>query len=298
MSATVWHFLENQFDNSTKNSRKRMNIILTDHLAKVFARLSEHATITALVSPTQAVANTWTTRYTDWRNKLASYRGASQTMQNLLDALKLAPGPGQRSKIDEWDSKLTALWTPGSPEYVNFLPSGRAPFANGGRDNIIKEVGDFSQRLTAQITPLTTARDTLQGQVDAITAGGGTPPDALADALETAKDRVDTVTSLAGKTAQFHSQLSSARSAQQGKEGLVDSAATLLEESRVIAARRLYANLGLLMAHFVLLGNEQVDPQCAAGDFFDLDTLIQTAADEEPDPEPAPAPAPVTPPVP
>lgn len=293
MSATIWHYLENQFDNSTKNSRKRMNIILSDHIAKLSARLGEHATIAGLVGPTQGVMNTWSARYSDWRNKQAAYRSATKAVQDLLDALMFSAGPNVRSKIDEWDSKISALWMPGSVEYVNFLPNGRAPFTIGGRDNIIKEVGDFSQRLAAKIGDLTTARDTLQGQVDAITGGGGVPPEALADALEQAKSRVDTVTSLSSKTAQFHSQLSGARTTQQGKEGLVDSAATLVEEQRVIAARRLYGNLGRLMDHFVSLPGEQVEPQCAAGDFFDLDTLIQTSADEEPDPEPAPAPTPV-----
>lgn len=296
MSASIWHYCENQFDNATKDSRKRMNIILTDHIAKLIARQSEHATITGLIGPTQGVVNIWQQRYTDWRNKRAAYKAASQGVQSLLDALMFAPGAGQRSKIDEWDTRLAALWTPDAQDYTFLLPNGRAPFTTGGRDNIIKEVGDFSQRLSQKAPELTAARDGLQAQVDAITNAGGTPPDALVDALDTAKGRVDAVVTLGARTAAFHSQLSSARSLQQGKEGLVDAAATLVEEQRVVAARRLYANLGLLMAHFVLLPNEQPEPQRAAEDFFDLDTLMQTGEDEEPVPEPAPAP--VTPPTP
>ena len=49
---------------------------------------------------------------------------------------------------------------------------------------------------------------------------------------------------------------------------------------------------GKTLAHYVLLPGEQAEPQCAEEDFFDLDTLIQTAEDEEPDPEPAPTPTP------
>jgi hypothetical protein len=80
---------------------------------------------------------------------------------------------------------------------------------------------------------------------------------------------------------------------QQGKEGLVDGAATQTEEQRVIAARRLYANLTLLMAHYVLLPGEQPDPQHAAGDFFDLETLMQTGpAEEGEEPTPPPTPTP------
>ena len=286
------HYCENQFDNATKDSRKRMNIILTDHIAKLIARSAEHATIAGLLGPTQTVVNTWNLRYTDWRNKRAAYRSASKGMQDLLDALMFSPGSNLRSKIDEWDSKLSALWVPDSQEYLEFLPDGRAPFTTGGRDNIIKEVDDFSKRLASKLGVLVNARDEFQTAVDAITSGGGTPPAELVEQLETAAARLSTVQSLTQRVTAFSVQLSATRSVQQGKEGQVDGAATLVEEQRIVAARRLYANLGILMAHFVLLPGEQPEPQVAAEDFFDLDTLVQTGNEEEPDPEPAPVPPP------
>jgi hypothetical protein len=273
-----------------------MNIIVTDHLAKLQKRMGEHATIQALLVAFQTTSANWTAAYTKWRNKRAAYRAATRALEALLDVLKLSPGNGQRSKIDEWNSKISALWAPDAPMYLYFFPEGRDPFTSGGRDNIVKEVGDLSQRLAEKIADLTALRDALQVQVDAITNGGGVPPEALADELDLAKARVDTVTSLVSKTAAFHSQLTSARSTQQGAEGEVDGAATQVENQRIIAARRLLANLYALGQHYVLLASEDADPQAAAGDFFDLDTIIQTTPDEEPDEDPAPAP--VTPPTP
>jgi hypothetical protein len=274
-----WHYTSNQFYNSTTGSRKRMNILINDFKAKINARSAEHATFGAINTEFGPFATQWTTAYTAWRNKLAVYRGATQTLTNLLEVLTESGTGGVRSKIDEWDSKLTAHWSATDAVYVTLLPQGRAPFTSGGRDSIIAEVGNLATRLGEQVAPVGAAVSALQVQIDAITSGGGTPPQEMLDALEDAQDRVATLTSLQTKVAAFGGSLVAARTAQQGVEGQVDASATAIEAKRLTLAEELLGHLGTLMKHF------RKTPE-AAGDFFDLDTLMQSGPDEEPEPEP------------
>jgi hypothetical protein len=281
MPGDIWHYLDNQFYNSTTGSRKRMTILVADFKAKIAARVGEHATFAAINTEFGAFATQWTVAYTAWRNKLAQYRGATQSLENLLEVLTVSGPGGVRSKVDDWDSRLQAHWGADDPVYVTLLPQGRAPFTSGGRDAIIAEVGNFASRL-ADGQPVQTALVTgLQAQVDAITGGGGTPPPELLEELEEAQDRLETLVSLQVKVAAFSASLLSARLTQQGLEGQVDAAATTAEAKRLVVAQELYGHLGTLMKHF------RTNP-AGAGDFFDLDTLVESGPDEEPEPEPVP----------
>jgi hypothetical protein len=281
MPTDTWHYLENQFDNATVDSRKRMNILVADFKAKIGARAGEHATFASINTEFATHATAWTTAYNGWRNKLAQYRGATQTLENLLEVLALSGAGGTRSKIDEWDSRLQAHWGAHDPVYVTLLPQGRAPFTTGGRDARIAEVGALATRLGEQAPIQNTVVTALQVQMDAITSGGGTPPQELVDAFEDAQDRLATLQSLQTKVAAFSTSLQNARNAQQGVEGQVDAAATAVEARRLTLAQELYGHLGTLMKHFRTTAT-------AAGDFFDLDTLMESGSDEEPEPPPAP----------
>jgi hypothetical protein len=285
MADIIWHYLENQFDNATKDSRKRMNIIVSDFAAKLALRAGEHATLTTIHTAFAPQAAAWTSIYSAWRNKKAEYRGATQTFTNLLVALTES-GPGAaRSKIDEWDSKLKAHWSQGEALYTTLLPQGREPFTSGGRDNIVAEVGSFGERLANAQTPLGVEQSALQDQIDSITNGGGTPPQSLVDALAEVVERAQTVNALQTKVAAFHGTLVQARTAQQGREGQVDALSAQVEAKRVAIATEMYGHLGTLMAHF------KTNP-VSVGAFFDLDTLMATGPDEEPEPEPPTPPTP------
>lgn len=265
MADQTWHYLENQFDNSTRNSRKRMNILIEDHAAKLTAGAGGNATVaaarTALVTP----RTNWQSAYQSWRNASAAYQAATLTLENALAVLRRSPGPGLRSKIDEWESKVAAFWGQGSPHYEYLFPRGREPFTEGARDEIISCVTELAGRLSTKGAELTTA--------------AGDPALTPEEAAELAEQGA-AISELGGKVGIFHTSLNGARTGQQEKEGAVDTLSTQVEVRRKEAAVALYGNLGQLMHEF------RANPDAVAA-YFDLDTLMKSGPDEEPVPPPA-----------
>lgn len=292
ITTSIWHYLENQFDNATVSSRLRMNILIVDHAAKLGAKAGAHVTFQTLNTALIPVFSIWQLTYNDWRNKKAAYHSATLTLENLLAVLQISPPGAGRSRIDEWESSISGCFGTSDPYYKHFFPLGREPFTRSGRDNIIVEVGTLHTRLAEKLVPLQNEASAADAPVAALIAAGASVPAVLQDALDAANARTACVASLIPRVASFHAQLYAARTDQQGKEGLLDTASSAVELQRRRACRRLYSNLGRLMSHYTENPDApEEEPQYAVTDFFDLDTLMRTGEEEEPDPAP-PAPPP------
>ena len=133
------HYLENQFENATKNSFKRANILGEDHLAKLAAEQSD-PDIAFLFERFQPVQILFVERYTGWLKIKGVYKGWTQRMEEIQDKLS-------SDKIAEWDNKIKAEVGEDSAEHTTLLPNGREPFQTGGRDARILEVKGLSKRL-------------------------------------------------------------------------------------------------------------------------------------------------------
>lgn len=294
-TSNPWIHVENPFDNRTKESRKVMNALATDHHSRLLARQPQGGFWVTLLPAWQTEYNTWHTRYEAWVNASAAWNSCTRALEGLLEQLQVAPPGEGRSLIDSWAGRLEGLFGKASSHYEFLLPQGREPFTRGTREGIIGAVHGLAQRLQTRLTPLTAEESALQAQVDALVAAGATVPESIADALQEAKDRTAGVTQLMGKVSAFHTKLFDARNAQQGCEGELRVAATAVEAQRVRIARQMFKNFGLILAHFCDPASPAPDPQFAAADLFDLATLQRPKSEDEPE-EPEPEPAPVPPP--
>lgn len=294
-AAETSHYLENQFLNATRYSRKRCKILAEDHNAKLSARAPSLAALTTLLNAWTPIYNAWNTAYNTWQNARANYRACTQKMDNLTAELRVTPPGGGRSRLDEWEGRIAGLWGVNEPFYQYLFPQGREPFTRQGRDATIAEVGNLSARMAAKLGEVTIERDNLQTQMDALTNANVTPPDSLVDALELAKDRVDTLNLLANRINAFHGQMLAARSDQQGRESDVDTAAIEVEKQRVRICRRMYANMGTLIGLYTDTESPEGEPQMEVAEFFQFELLSLTTEDEEPIPEPPAPPEPPTP---
>ena len=213
MESKTWKYVENTFEASTRESRTKMNQVVVDHDAKLTAAAAEAgadpALGTLLAAWTLAKA-AWSAAYSRWQNTRASYGGGTATLENLLNLLQTKPAPDQESKIETWDRRIQGEAAKGSPLYKTLLPSGRAPFSAGRRDNMINEVKNLATRLSEQ-----TSKPALVALADEVKA--------------------------------FYIQLNTARMAQQGLEGDTDTDAGEIEAARRAIATALYGNLGMLM---------------------------------------------------
>jgi hypothetical protein len=119
-----WRYSTNQFDNSTKNSKKRMKIISTDHDGKLMERQGEPG-IGDLYAFYHPLHEGYINKYSDWMVMRASYKGSSLVIRNLFGELS-------SSRIRTWDVTIQGFYPLNTQRYVELLPNRRKPFQNGG----------------------------------------------------------------------------------------------------------------------------------------------------------------------
>lgn len=269
MANESWHYLENQFDGVTRESRKRMDAILADTFPKLVAGTAANSAIAPLVTILTPAKTAWDTVYGQWANARAASRAATQQVENLLFVLRREPAPGERSHVDAWESRLSAEWARSHAVYAYLLPQGREPFTLGTREQMIGAVEQFGKRLTDQA-----------GKLQAEAA----QPGLAADKAARLTRQATLLTELAGDVSAFFAQLDAARDAQQQREGELDGLSGQVEAARVIAATALYKVLGSLMAIFA-----EPPQRSQVTAFFDLTLIMNPPKAGEDEEEELPA---------
>ena len=168
METQTWSPTENQFDNGTKNSKKKMNIISSDHDSKLHAQIS-NPLIAVLFSFFHAIRLMYLAKYTQWKSTVAAYHGATVNFEQLIAQLS-------STMIEDFDIRIQVLFKRGTAQYAALLPNFRIPFQSGEYDERITALGTLSESLTgivalaavktdvdAFLLQLTTARDQQQG---------------------------------------------------------------------------------------------------------------------------------------
>jgi len=140
MGNTTWHFAENQFDNCTKQSKKRMNRISSDHDSKLQAESSD-PDILVLFNRFNPLRTAYSNSYTASISANAIYKGKTAFFESLEKELS-------ETKIEDWDIQIQVVYKKGTPTYIELLPRGREPFQKGTRDQKIEEVLALGNRLT------------------------------------------------------------------------------------------------------------------------------------------------------
>jgi len=168
-TANSWRYASNQFDNSTKNSRKRMKIISTDHDGKLMERQGEPG-IGALYEFYHPLHEGYINKYSDWMVMRASYKGSTLTIRNLFGELS-------SSRIRNWDVVIQGFYPLNTQRYVELLPNRRKPFQNGGYEQrsaavqaLIQAIGadddlrTLKEEIIAFRTSVDDARNAQQGK--------------------------------------------------------------------------------------------------------------------------------------
>lgn len=137
--AELWHYLQNQFLNVTKESRKLAVIITNDHDSKLTAEAAD-PDILALSTRFNPLKVTLSTKYAGWIASTGIYKGETARVEQKLSVLSSA-------KIEEWDIQVQVVHTRDTPDYIAILPNYREPFQTGAIDQRIEQVRAFSTRL-------------------------------------------------------------------------------------------------------------------------------------------------------
>jgi len=134
-----WSYLQNQFNNSTKENFSLMLALGNDHIAKLEAQQAD-ADIAALLARTQPLQLDYSKAYTKWKSATAIRKGATLKIDQLLAELSSL-------KIKQWDIQIQGQYLDGTPEYMALLPEKRGPFQKGAKDQRINAVEALNLRL-------------------------------------------------------------------------------------------------------------------------------------------------------
>ncbi len=148
---TEWIYLQNQFNNSTKQSYVLMLELGNDHIAKLEAQQAD-PDIAALLARTQPLHIDYGKAYTAWKSATAIRKGATLKIDQLLAELSSL-------KIKQWDIQIQAQFLDGTPEYMALLPEKRGAFQKGAKDQRINAVEALHLRLGNYPTLATTQAD-------------------------------------------------------------------------------------------------------------------------------------------
>lgn len=262
MPDDTWKYVENQFDNSTKNSKKRMKELAIFHRDAVHG--SSLPISAPMVSRTVAALPPFMTAYNSWLTARVQFKMATAALDAALTHLG-------STDIEDIEVAYKGAHKRTTPEYATAFPLGREPFQSGGIDDKVTAIETLSGRLGLQQSALATVVTNAENAAD--------------PALPLLRQRLGNLTSAASLTTSVLENIQTLRGTQHGAETQVELLRTGIEPLRKTLAAAMYANLGQLMTHF-----SATPEQITA--FFDLSKLRETGVDEEEPPVPATTPKP------
>ncbi len=139
MATPIWHYLENQFQNVTKNNNKLSVIIANDHDSKLQAESGDPA-ILVFYNRFHPLKVDLSVKYALWVAAKGLYKGETARVEQKLAELS-------GTAIESWDIQVQVVHKRDTPDYIALLPNFRIPFQSGGIDLRIEELRGFSTRL-------------------------------------------------------------------------------------------------------------------------------------------------------
>ena len=140
MNEITWSYLQNPFDNVTKHSFKKMNILATDHHDKLANHLNDNFIADLYHQHFLDAYTKFKDAYAASIANVASYRGRTQMIEKLIAQLS-------NEKIKQWDIWIQNVYLEGTPEYSILMNQGRKPYQSGSYEARIMAVKVLSNLL-------------------------------------------------------------------------------------------------------------------------------------------------------
>lgn len=134
-----WQYVQNQFQNALGRNYKATNVVSKDHVSTL-ANFKADADILFLYNRTTPVYNNFQLAYTNWKKKVAFYKGATAIVDKLLEQFRT-------KLLPRWDILIQVFYMPDTAEYLTLIPSGRTGMYIGGKDTQIQAVRTLSESL-------------------------------------------------------------------------------------------------------------------------------------------------------
>ena len=140
METTIWSQLQNVFDNTTKSSIKRMNVMSTDHHDKLKAGIAKKPELQLLYDRFLVAYTPFKRGYQNMSAISGMYEGHTKIVADLFVLLS-------SDYAGDWDIAIQGVYRDKTPQYKMLLPNGRSFFQTGSYESRIREVEALSMRL-------------------------------------------------------------------------------------------------------------------------------------------------------
>ena len=167
---TTWPQMANLFDNTTKQSQRKMYLMATDHIDKLRGGGASDATIQGYYDYLLPFYNAFVQVYNSRIAIVNDYQMHTQLFSDLIKELSA-------NKIRRWDMQIQLVHDKPTAQYKRYLGQGRLPFQNGAYEDRIATVAALAENLagspdladvhtdvTAFLTQLTETRNVQQAR--------------------------------------------------------------------------------------------------------------------------------------
>lgn len=137
-----WHYLTNQFLNSTKNNFRKANILSNYHDAALKSAMDKNPLDTdypIFYNRYHPLHEEFVGNYTSWIDSLGSQGGETLNLDQLF--LNITP------ELRRWDATVQKEFDKKSPTYKKIFPLGHKAFTNGAIDLRIASVSALAKEL-------------------------------------------------------------------------------------------------------------------------------------------------------
>ena len=141
MAEITWSYLHNPFENQTKSSFKKMNVLATDHHDKLSNHLDDPFIADLYHQEFIPAYKYFKETYTSAHANVGKYRKHTQIVEALFAKLSA-------EKVKKWDILIQVEYMEGTPEYAGLMTNGRKSFQSGSYESRIMAIKTLLNNLS------------------------------------------------------------------------------------------------------------------------------------------------------
>lgn len=175
---TLWHYLVNQFINTTKENYEKSVKLSNYHDSNLNIMKLTEPLLVPVYNRYHPLHLTLVGEYNGWKSAGGSQKGKTSALKQLLEETY--------KDMPAWDVAVQNVFLPGTPDYISIFPNGRKPFTKGSIDDRINAYDTLAQNMDpypplaavkalveAAYLALDTARDRQEGAKGSVKTGSG-----------------------------------------------------------------------------------------------------------------------------
>lgn len=169
-----WSQLDNQFDNATKNSKKKMRLIINDHVRRLESNKEGDPELEAMYDIAQPKQKAYDQKMNQWESSKGIGKSKTKDWTDLLDEIN-------DTVLNVWEGQVAFYFPAHTSTYLAIFPGGRMAITSGPYEDRLaaldalsetlgnyKELAALKTTVDDKLTEIHQARKSQQSQYDKV----------------------------------------------------------------------------------------------------------------------------------